>query len=64
MQMYPIKFHALRHTYATRLFESGANILTVARLLGHSSIETTQIYSHVSQNVKREEIQCLNDMLK
>lgn len=58
------KFHALRHTYATRLFENGANILTVARLLGHSSIETTQIYSHVSQNVKREEIQCLNDMLK
>lgn len=58
------KFHALRHTYATRLFENGASILTVARLLGHSSTKTTEIYTHVLENIKIAEVQCLNDMLK
>lgn len=58
------KFHTLRHTYATRLFENGASILTVARLLGHSSTKTTEIYTHVLENIKKEEVQCLNDMLK
>lgn len=58
------KFHALRHTYATRLFENNASILTVSRLLGHSSIKTTEIYTHVLEDVKKEEVQCLNDMLK
>ena len=58
------KFHALRHTYATRLFENNTSILTVSRLLGHSSIKTTEIYTHVLEDVKKEEVQCLNDMLK
>ena len=58
------KFHALRHTYATRLFENGTSILTVSRLLGHSSIKTTEIYTHVLEDIKKEEVQCLNDMLK
>lgn len=56
------KFHALRHTYATRLFEKGVSIVTVSRLLGHSSIKTTEIYTHVLNDVKDKEIQCLNDM--
>jgi integrase len=58
------KFHALRHTYATRLFENGTSILTVSRLLGHSSLKTTEIYTHVLEDIKKDEIQCLNDMLK
>jgi site-specific recombinase XerD len=58
------KFHALRHTYATRLFESNISILTVSKLLGHSSIKTTEIYTHVLEDIKREEVQCLNDILK
>ena len=58
------KFHALRHTYATRLFENNTSILTVSRLLGHSSIKTTEIYTHVLEDVKKEVVQCLNDMLK
>lgn len=56
------KFHALRHTYATRLFENGSSILTVSRLLGHSSIKTTEIYTHVLEDVKAKEVECLNDM--
>lgn len=37
----PINFHCLRHTFATRRIENGANYKTVSELLGHSSINTT-----------------------
>lgn len=55
------KFHALRHTYATALFEKGVNIVTVSKLLGHSTVKTTEIYTHVLENIKKEEVQVLNE---
>ncbi|ELR68188.1 Tyrosine recombinase xerD [Fulvivirga imtechensis AK7] len=48
----PVGLHTLRHSIATHLLQSGMKLEQIARFLGHSSLESTQIYTHVSAEMK------------
>jgi integrase/recombinase XerD len=51
--------HSLRHTFATELLEAGVNLLTIQQILGHTSIRTTILYTHV----RRDHLQQVSQVL-
>ncbi|RJQ61052.1 MAG: site-specific integrase [Stygiobacter sp.] len=55
-----IHFHSLRHSFASNLAQRGVSIYTIKELLGHSSITTTQIYSHLNMESLREAVNKLD----
>ncbi len=55
-----IHFHSLRHSFASNLVQKGVPLYTIKELLGHSSISTTEIYSHLNMETLREAIKKLD----
>jgi site-specific recombinase XerD len=54
-----IHFHTLRHSFASNLAQRGVNLYVIQKLLGHSSITTTQIYSHLRTE---DLVQAINEL--
>ena len=54
-----ITFHCMRHTFATLQLANGTDIYTISKMLGHTKVETTQIYTKV---VDQKKIQAANSI--
>jgi integrase/recombinase XerD len=59
-----ISLHSLRHSYATHLLEAGVPLPTIQRYLGHSSLETTTVYLHLTPEGQQQAIAHINRLLE
>ncbi len=59
-----VSVHTLRHSYATHLLEAGVNIRRIQQYLGHSSLNTTMIYLHLTTQGHQRAYGIINDLMK
>jgi len=59
-----VAVHTLRHSYATHLLEAGVNLRVIQRFLGHSHLETTMLYLHLTQKGQEDASQLINHVME
>jgi len=59
-----VRFHDLRHTAASRMIETGADLVTVSKILGHATIQMTMRYCHPTPENMRRAVEKLSEVLK
>ena len=58
----PIFFHTARHTFATMMLTLGADLYTVSKLLGHTSVKMTQVYAKIVNKKKDDAVNLTNGL--
>ena len=58
----PITFHCSRHTFATMMLTLGADLYTVSKLLGHTSVKMTQVYAKIVNKKKDDAVNLTNGL--
>lgn len=59
-----VSIHTLRHCYATHLLEAGVNLRVIQRYMGHSRLETTMLYLHLTQKGQEDACQLINHVME
>jgi integrase len=59
-----VSVHTLRHSYATHLLEAGVNIRVIQRYLGHTQLETTMVYLHLTRKGQEDAYSIINGVMK
>ena len=59
-----VSIHTLRHSYATHLLEAGVNLRVIQRYMGHTQLETTMVYLHLTRKGQEDACQLINEVME
>jgi site-specific recombinase XerD len=59
----PASIHTLRHSYATHLLEAGVNLLQIQSYLGHDSLATTALYTHLTRKTEANAVEAIQQLM-
>jgi site-specific recombinase XerD len=63
IQKRQVSVHTLRHCYATHLLEAGVNLRAIQRYMGHTDLETTMVYLHLTQKGQEDAVHLIDAVM-